>query len=362
MSDMLSQDQLDDLLAQQDGDAGAQSIEGDEVEESVAGKNYDALSAAFGFFNEKASAVIANVLNREASLTVSRCAAIDAEALRSSVASPTLLVTIPFEAGLEGAMYLLVGTKNAAVLADLMLMGDGTAEYVEDHKDALGELFNQIMGSYNTALGEKIGASVSSGALQVQEFDFASPPFALDKGDMALMTLSIAEKEEGKVAAIVPDVLSDALASAFAHADAAGGAGSEDEGAGGGVGLSGAELDDLSKVASEFGGTEIAGGGFRQAQLGEGTSVSGSRENVSMLLDVELDVCIELGRAHLSIKRILELAPGSIVELERMAGEPVDLMVNEKVVAKGEVVVVDENFGIRIVSLVSPEERIKSLR
>jgi flagellar motor switch protein FliN/FliY len=81
-----------------------------------------------------------------------------------------------------------------------------------------------------------------------------------------------------------------------------------------------------------------------------------------MLLDVDLDVYIELGRANLSIKRILELSPGSIVELDRMAGEPVDLLVNEKVVAKGEVVVVDENFGIRIVSLVSAEDRIKSLK
>jgi flagellar motor switch protein FliN len=81
-----------------------------------------------------------------------------------------------------------------------------------------------------------------------------------------------------------------------------------------------------------------------------------------MLLDIELDVSIELGRTDLSIKRILEMGPGSIVELDRMAGEPVDLLVNNKVVAKGEVVVVDENFGIRIVSLVSPEDRIKSLR
>jgi flagellar motor switch protein FliN/FliY len=64
----------------------------------------------------------------------------------------------------------------------------------------------------------------------------------------------------------------------------------------------------------------------------------------------------------LSIKKILELAPGSIVELDKMAGEPVDLLVNNKVVAKGEVVVIDENFGIRIVSLIPAEDRIKSLR
>lgn len=102
---------------------------------------------------------------------------------------------------------------------------------------------------------------------------------------------------------------------------------------------------------------------FTEAPLsGETIRTSAPRENVDMLLDIELDVSIELGRTNLSIKRILEMGPGSIVELDRMAGEPVDLLVNNKVVAKGEVVVVDENFGIRIVSLVSPEERIKSLR
>jgi len=79
-------------------------------------------------------------------------------------------------------------------------------------------------------------------------------------------------------------------------------------------------------------------------------------------LDVELEVTIELGKTNIAIKKVLDLAPGALVELERFAGEPVDLLVNNKVVAKGEVVVIDENFGVRIISLVSPEERIRSLK
>ena len=100
---------------------------------------------------------------------------------------------------------------------------------------------------------------------------------------------------------------------------------------------------------------------FRETSI-TAQSIKDSTTNIDMLLDVELDVSIELGKSLLSIKRVLELAPGSIVELDRMAGEPVDLLVNNKVVAKGEVVVIDESFGIRIVSLVSAEERIRSLR
>jgi flagellar motor switch protein FliN/FliY len=108
----------------------------------------------------------------------------------------------------------------------------------------------------------------------------------------------------------------------------------------------------VASVTSDLGG----GGGGSSPKV----SAPGG-ESVNMLLDVDLDVSIELGRANLSIKRVLELAPGAVVELDKMAGEPVDLLVNNKVVAKGEVVVVDENFGIRIVSLVSPEDRIRSL-
>jgi len=114
------------------------------------------------------------------------------------------------------------------------------------------------------------------------------------------------------------------------------------------VGLNSSELEDLSQVTSPSGDSS-----FTETPIsGETMRTSAPRENVDMLLDVELDVSIELGRTNLSIKRILEMGPGSIVELDRMAGEPVDLLVNSKVVAKGEVVVVDENFGIRIVSLV----------
>jgi len=88
----------------------------------------------------------------------------------------------------------------------------------------------------------------------------------------------------------------------------------------------------------------------------------GQPRNIDLLMDVELPVSIELGRTKMDISDILSLGPGSIVELEKLVGEPVDLLVNSKRVARGEVVVVDENFGLRITQLISPEERIKNLQ
>ncbi len=87
---------------------------------------------------------------------------------------------------------------------------------------------------------------------------------------------------------------------------------------------------------------------------------SGSN-NIDMLLDVKMPVSIELGRTEMPISELLTLGPGSVVELNKLAGEPVDLLVNGKIIARGEVVVVDENFGVRITLLLSPEERLKSL-
>ncbi len=84
-------------------------------------------------------------------------------------------------------------------------------------------------------------------------------------------------------------------------------------------------------------------------------------ESIDRLLDVFLNISVELGRKQMRIKEILELGPGKIIELDKLAGEPVDLLVNGKLLAKGEVVVVDENFGVRITDLINPKDRIRML-
>jgi len=114
-----------------------------------------------------------------------------------------------------------------------------------------------------------------------------------------------------------------------------------------------ATADDIN-----FGSASASKAEFQQLQ--EPVSSSGSR-NIDLLMDVDLPIAIELGRTKMPIAEILALGPGSVVELNKLAGEPVDLLVNQKVVARGEVVVVDENFGLRITQLMTPEERLKAL-
>jgi len=87
-----------------------------------------------------------------------------------------------------------------------------------------------------------------------------------------------------------------------------------------------------------------------------------SPHSLDLILDVTIELTVELGRKSMLIKDILGLGPGSIVELNKLAGEPVDLLVNNKLLARGEVVVINENFGIRIIDIVGPEQRIKNLK
>ncbi len=81
--------------------------------------------------------------------------------------------------------------------------------------------------------------------------------------------------------------------------------------------------------------------------------------NMNLLMDVQMTLTVELGRTKMYIKEILGLGEGSIIELDKLAGEPVDLLVNGKLIAKGEVVVIDENFGVRVTDIVSPIDRLK---
>ena len=122
-------------------------------------------------------------------------------------------------------------------------------------------------------------------------------------------------------------------------------------------------LDDLPQEESSADDISFENSSASKAEFQQLSQPSGSSEpsNIDLLMDVNLPVSIELGRTKMSISDILALGPGSVVELARLAGEPVDVMVNHKLVARGEVVVVDENFGVRITQLITPEERVRIL-
>jgi flagellar motor switch protein FliN/FliY len=129
-------------------------------------------------------------------------------------------------------------------------------------------------------------------------------------------------------------------------------------------GIDGSDDSNFSNLSSSLGsdiGNDVAEAMPVEFQQLIGKGNEGEQQNLQLLLDVTLPISIELGRTLMSVQDILNLGPGSVVELNKLAGEPVDLLVNKKIVAKGEVVVIDENFGLRVTSLISPADRLKSL-
>jgi flagellar motor switch protein FliN len=323
MSDILSNEQIDQLLSA-NGMGNAPREE--EKPDASAGGVFGQIC---GVFCRQMSSVVTTVLSRKAVAEVLRCEKTDAGTVREALGGETLCLAIPFAKGFAGEMYFVLKKKDVAVICDLMMLGDGNAAYVPEHNDAILELSNQISSSFAVAFSAETGMQVAMAPSTIAAYS----PESSDNPAIMAAKLSVEGREDAPVALIVPGGLYEQM--------------TKKNTAGAAQGVWQDTVDNGGTIASL---QESAPGGRYQ------------KENIDLLLDVDLDVNIELGRSTLSIKRILELAPGSIVELDRMAGEPVDLLVNNKVVAKGEVVVIDENFGIRILSLVSPEERIKSLR
>ncbi len=343
MSDILSQEQIDALLASDGfGNSGGP--------EKAPVNKYAALSGFFNIFCTQAANIITTVVNKQTNFTPKEPEKADLTVVNTRINAVVLSLSLGFKSGLEGEFYLIMAKKEVAILSDLMTMGDGTTEYSEDHKDAIGELFNQVMGAFCVAIGTEMDLTVSAESVTVSEFDLDNPPFLTDSFDMIETTLTLDSSTESPAFFLLPETITEQITK-YSKGQISSEPISDQ------VGLNMSELDDLSKVTS-FSSSDSD---FQDSSI-TSQSIKDSNASIDMLLDVELDVSIELGKSMLSIKKVLELAPGSIVELDRMAGEPVDLMVNNKVVAKGEVVVIDESFGIRIVSLVSAEDRIRSLR
>lgn len=94
----------------------------------------------------------------------------------------------------------------------------------------------------------------------------------------------------------------------------------------------------------------------------EEPNAGASGENLDLVLDIPVTVSMEIGRSRIAIRNLLQLSQGSVVELDRLAGEPMDVLVNGTLIAQGEVVVVNDKYGIRLTDVISPAERIKRLR
>jgi flagellar motor switch protein FliN/FliY len=295
----------------------------------------ESLRPAAELMLEQATSVLSTLLNKPVTLSLRDIRAADADSLAEGLEGDGLLMRMALEQGFQGELGVVLRKQTAALIAGIMMGGDGTAPFKDEDLDAITEVGNQFMGATCTAMGARYGHPISASQAQVSHFDGGAGAFPVDGAALIEADLHVEGSENAVLRLVFSKALSDGIVGIDAGMPASGDSGSGPSGA---LSTQGSFDDTLARNIAE------------------------SPTNIQMLLDINLNVTIELGRTRLSIRKILELGPGSIIELDRLAGEPVDLLVNDKVVAKGEVVVVDEYFGIRIISLVSPEERIKQLR
>jgi flagellar motor switch protein FliN/FliY len=122
-----------------------------------------------------------------------------------------------------------------------------------------------------------------------------------------------------------------------------------------------AAIDEWDEVLSDKGKDENSDTSGQYVLEGE-TRQNGETRPLDFILDIPLEISVELGRTNMLINELLQLGPGSVIELDKLAGEPMEILVNEKLVARGEVVVIKDKFAIRLTDIVSPIERIKSLK
>jgi len=359
---ILSQDEIDLLTKSLLGGGGGEAAAPAPAAAPVAVEN--TAEVARPFFKvlcEQASSVVTTVLSRAVDFQLQWLVAGENSVIPDELTSQSLYIGVDVKKNAVGKMFFAISKPEVATLSDLMLMGSGHSDYTDEHKDAICEIINQITGSCITVMDSQLHLSIDFGQASVGEFSGKND---FKGGAVATVLVKIEEFPDRKILIVLEDGLFSGIKSkisskmSFASADTSLAS----------LGLSSSP----TPSAPAAGGVAPSGGGGGGAPVAAppvlapphsgGPFGSTGNKALDLLMDIELPIVIELGRTQMSLKRILELGPGAIVEMDRLAGEPVDILINGKVVARGEVVVVDENFGVRILALVSPEERLKLLR
>lgn len=309
---------------------------------------------------------------------------------------PCVFIRIAYTVGLDGSNILVLKEKDVKIITDLMMGGDGTdteGELGELHLSAISEAMNQMMGSSATSLSSMLNKTIdisppiadivdlkdNINEKEIDEFltgEFVKISFRMEIGDivdseiMQLYPVSFAKEMCAGVSRNMEidsnSVKEEMTAPTPAPAPAPAPAASMPQG--GGQPMMGQPMTGQPMMGQPMMGQPMMGQPMMgQQMMGQPVNVQPAQfqpfnggavgafqpENIDLIMDVPLEVTVELGRTQKSISDILEFGPGKIIELNKIAGEPIDVLVNGKYVAKGEVVVIEESFGVRITEIVN---------
>ena len=394
MSDnILSQEEIEALLRGETLEP-AQADEPEPETETIDISDYltemeqDALGEVGNISFGSSATALSALLGQKVEITTPKLSLIQRDNLEDDFVHPYVAIKVEYTEGLSGVNLLVIKQSDAAIIADLMLGGNGTApnqELSEIHLSAVQEAMNQMMGSSATSMSTIFNKKVdiSPPTIDLMNIQIDQGTENIPAHNLLIrvsFNLKVGELIDSDIMQLFPLEFGKKLVSTLMGEEEAATMTevppsppepqySEPEPA---YTPDPAPMQQQQPVyqAPPMQQTAVprqtqAPVHVQQAEFASFQAPTLNKEesnNLNLLLDIPLQVTVELGRTKRSVKEILEMSGGSIIELDKLAGEPVDILVNNRYIAKGEVVVIDENFGVRITDILSQMDRLNNLR
>ncbi|ALC81064.1 MULTISPECIES: flagellar motor switch phosphatase FliY [Bacillus] len=364
----LSQDEIDSLLN------GTSSLEGYEELSPI---EQDAIGEIGNISFGSSATALSTLLNQKVEITTPHVSIVLKSKLNEEFPHPYVAIEVNYTEGFTGSNLLVIKQSDASIIADLMMGGDGNNSDVpldDIHLSAVQEAMNQMMGSAATSMSTvfKKRVDISPPRLNLLDVNQGEGTETIpgeEKLVKVSFRLTVGKLIDSNIMQVSPitfakEFINELIEPANNNDDHSSECVSKPEPV---LHPENEPKAVHSKPASSLqkekksSGQSVSPVEFSafEDRTHEGTSKT---NNLDMLLDIPLSVTVELGKTKKSVKEILELSAGSIIELDTLAGEPVDILVNQRIVAKGEVVVIDENFGVRVTDILSQKERIHKLK
>lgn len=397
---ILSQDEINALLSGMDLSASENTesapVSDTSGEDSLTDIEKDAIGEVANISMGTSATTLYSLVNRRVDITTPSVKIVKWEELMNTYEKPCVFIKINYTSGLDGSNILILKEVDVKIITDLMMGGDGTnvdGELGELHLSAISEAMNQMMGSSATSLSSMLGRKIDISppqASRVDINDFKQDEFAdflSDEFVAIQFRMQIGDLIDSTILQLYPLDFARELYQVFMSNQPAEDAPQTKDTENSSNNVKEQPMNDYS--AQQFNnqgnmnqesfqvppmgyqappmGYQAPPAGYQMPNYGGNINVSPAQfqafnqptitantpENINLIMDVPLEVTVELGRTKKSIADILDFAPGTIIELDKIAGEPIDVLVNGKFVAKGEVVVIEESFGIRITEIIN---------
>ncbi len=378
----LSQEEINSLLN------GAMSTpeEDPKNEEFLKDIEKDLLGEIGNISMGSASTALSTIINQQVNITTPIVSLTTLTELRKKFEVPNIALDVKYTSGIVGENLLIMRVKDAGIIANLMMGGDGKVDVdtlSEIELSAVSEAMNQMIGSAATSMATMLAREVNispptSEVLDTNTQEIKAGGITSDEPIVEVaFRLTIGDLVDSSIMQVLPIDTARKIVEIMMGGEQKSESPQEpksepkkqplqenkepvfNESSNFNNSSSGGyEYVEPKNIEYNSPPVEVHKAAFQPLQENHGYSAP---KNIDLILDVPLDISVVLGRSKKSIKEILSLGTGSLIELDKLAEEPVEILVNGKKVAYGEVVVVDENFGVRITSIISGEDRVKTL-